>query len=77
MNKLLEFFNIVPKLKTFKVVVEVGQDGKGRIITPFYPGKNPWNYGAGGKPGDKASFSITLTQEESPYTQGFAETEQN
>lgn len=58
-------------MKTFRVTVEIGADKKGRIITPFYPGKNPWNYGAGGFVGDKATFDITIVQADSPYAQGF------
>lgn len=72
MKKLLQLIaNKINGTSTqYKVQIQF-RGGKCYILTPFHPGKGPWCYGSGIKDGDTGTCTITILDEESPYTKSF------
>jgi hypothetical protein len=71
--KILDWLGITTPTKKFTVKCKLGDDRKWRVVTPFFPGKGPWNYGEGPKPGDEIEVPLDLVQADEPYCHSFEE----
>jgi hypothetical protein len=74
---VLKAFGLRENTATFKVKWRVGDDKKIYITTPFYPGRQPWNYGSqeGPTPGTTGESLIEIVIQNDPSDKGFEQEE--